>query len=165
LTSINLPSGATAEMLAPGKLKAKHQRAVTRALSSANQREGGFVLDLSDGVLGIVIQSWTCVDEEGQPLPIPSEDLKSLEELELEDYETLLAHPFVAEVSQLLMKYRTEKITADDFDNPNSPSEPSSGSSADLREEQSPKTSRGRSGTTSKSTSRSQSAGAGRRKS
>lgn len=160
-----LPSGATVELGAPDKLKAKHQRTVTRALSGGeDSRPGALILDLSDGVLGIIVQSWTLTGDDGKPLPIPSEDMDSLDELDIADYEALSSHPLVAEVTTKLMKLRAERVSVDDHADPHSPTEPSGESKPALREDASPKTSRTPPGTRQRSTSPSRSGGAGPRK-
>jgi hypothetical protein len=163
---IDLPSGAWADLLAPDKLKAKHQRAVMRAITSREQREGGYAVDLTDGVIAVIVQDWNVTDDDGNVLPLPSEKFDSIEELSMEDYEALLGHEYVEQVATRLMQLRAERVTPDDWDKPESPSEPSSesGPAARAAASRSTKTS-ARSGTTTKRTSTSRSGGTGRRKS
>jgi hypothetical protein len=162
---IDLPSGAWADLLAPDKLKAKHQRAVMRAVTSTEQREGGMAVDLTDGVIAVIVQDWNITGDDGGLLPLPSERFDSIDELSIEDYEALLGHEYVTTVAQRLMKLRAERVSPDDWDKPESPSEPSSGSGPGARAaaSRSTKTS-ARSGTKTRSTSTSRSGGAGRRK-
>ncbi|HZP55034.1 hypothetical protein [Actinocrinis sp.] len=163
---IDLPSGAWADLLAPDKLKAKHQRAVMRAVTAQDQREGGMAVDLTDGVIAIIIQDWNVTGDNGELLPLPSEKFASLDELTIEDYETLLGHEYVVQVATRLMKLRGERVSPDDWDDPESPSVPSAASGPGSRAERSPSTrTSARSGTKTKSTPGSRSAGAGRRKS
>lgn len=163
---IDLPSGAWADLLAPGKLKAKHQRAVMRAITSQEQREGGFAVDLTDGVIAVIVQDWNAAGDDGGLLPLPSEQFSSIDELSIEDYETLLNHEYVQQVATRLMQLRTEKVSPDDYDDAASPSEPSAESGPGLRAaaSRSTKTS-ARSGTKTRSTPGSRSATTGRRKS
>lgn len=171
---IDLPSGAWADLLAPEHLKAKHQRAVMRAITAQEQREGGFAVDLTDGVIAILVQDWNVTVEHKDPesgevtvtdLPVPSQDLAVIEELTIEDYETLLGHPFVTQVATRLMKLRAERVSPDDWADPASPSEPSNGSAPGSRAQKSPRTATSApSGTRTSSTSGSRSGGAGRRK-
>lgn len=168
---IDLPSGAWADLLAPDKLKAKHQRSVMRAITSQEQREGGLAVDITDGVIAILVQDWNVTGEKQDPqtgevttvlLPLPSEDFASLDELTIDDYETLLGHEYVKQVATKLMRLRAEKVTPDDYDDPDSPSGPSAGSGPGSRAELSPSTrTAGPGGTKRATTSRSRSAGAG----
>ena len=164
---IDLPSGARADLLSPDELKAKHTRAVTRAVSSLGDRRAGeLVDDLHTGVLAAVIQDWTCTgnrDNAGDEiLPIPSARLDSLDELTAWDYDALLNHDITAEVTRRYMELRTEKITPDDHADPASPTAPSDASGPALRAEPFPHTETdGPNGTTSPSTWRSLTAGDG----
>jgi hypothetical protein len=163
---IDLPSGAWADLLAPDKLKAKHMRAVMRAVTNQDQREGGMAVDLTDGVIAIIVQDWNVAGDDGELLPLPSEKFSSIEELSYEDYETLLGHEYVALVASRLMKLRAERVSPDDYENPESPSAPSSESGPGSRAAASPRTGTSApSGTRTRSTPGSRSAGAGRRKS
>lgn len=163
---IDLPSGAWADLLAPEHLKAKHQRAVMRAVSSQDQREGGMAVDLTDGVIAILVQDWNVAGDDGELLPLPSEKFSSLDELSIEDYETLLGHEYVVQVATRLMKLRGERVSPDDYDDPQSPSGPSSASGPGSRAAVSPRTGTSApSGTRTRSTPGSRSGGAGRRKS
>lgn len=162
---IDLPSGAWADLLAPDNLKAKHQRAVMRAVTSQDQREGGMAVDLTDGVIAILVQDWNVTGDDGEVLPLPSEKLTSLDELSIEDYETLLGHEYVVQVAARLMKLRGERVSPDDYDKPESPTVPSSAPGPGSRAAASPSTGTSApSGTRTRSTSSSRSAGAGRRK-
>lgn len=163
---IDLPSGAWADLLAPDKLKAKHQRAVMRAVTSQEQREGGMAVDLTDGVIAVIVQDWNAADDDGNLLPLPSEKFASIDELSIEDYETLLGHEYVVQVASRLMQLRSERISPDDYDDPASPSEPSAESGPGSRAAASRSTkSSAPSGTRTRSTPGSRSATAGRRKS
>lgn len=163
---INLPSGAWVDLLAPDRLKAKHQRAVMRAITSQEQREGGYAVDLTDGVIAVIVQDWNVTGDDGQLLRLPSEQFSSIDELSIEDYETLLGHEYVQEVATRLMKLRAERVSPDDYDDAASPSEPSaeSGPGSRAAASRSTKTS-APSGTKTKSTPGSRSATTGRRKS
>jgi hypothetical protein len=164
IDKVTLPSGATVELAMPDRLKSGHQRMVSRAISAAEQREGAFVLDMTDGALTILIQDWTCVGDDGEVLPIPRQNLRSLEELEPEDYETMLGHQFVTQIISQLMKLRTERVSPDDHEDPNSPSEPSSESKSGSGAARSGTGSRTPNGTRRNSTSRSRSGGGGPRR-
>lgn len=161
---IDLPSGAWADLLTPDKLKAKHHRTAIRAVSNVeNTRQGGMAVDMLDGALAIVVQDWDVPGEDGQILPIPSVDFDSIGEMEVEDYEALLAHPFVTQIVKRLQELRGEKVTPDDHDDPSSPSEPSNGSGPGPRAKTSLKAGTSApSGTTKRSTSGSRTGGAGR---
>ncbi len=160
---IDLPSGAKADLLPPDKLKAKHTRAVTRAISEAgDQRIGAMVNDMTDGILAIVVQDWTCVDDDGEVLPIPSVKLASIDELDAFDYDAILNHDITTEVTKRYLKLRGERISPDDHADPASPTGPSSGSGPALRVESSPSTTTsGPNGTTPPATSLSLTAGEG----
>lgn len=162
---ITLPSGAWADLLAPDRLKAKHQRAVMRAITNQEQRQGGMAVDLTDGVIAILVQDWNAADDDGELLPLPSEQLDSLGELTIEDYETLLGHEYVVQVASRLMQLRSERVSPDDYDDPASPSEPSAESGPGSRAAASRSTTTSSpSGTKTRSTSASRSGGTGRRK-
>lgn len=161
---IDLPSGAWADLLTPDKLKSKHLRIVNRAVTRMEQRDGGWLLDMIDGAVAIMVQEWSCPDDDGNVLPIPSVNLKSLDELSIEDYETLLQHEFVAEINNRIMKVRSERISPDDVEDPESPTVPSAESGLGLGEEPLPqKTIVVLNGTKPRSTSRSPKGGTGRR--
>ena len=172
---IDLPSGAWAELLSPAKLRAKHHQAVMRSITKMEgAREGALAVDLTEGCVAVVVQDWNVTyektnEETGEVtierLPVPSEDITSIGELEIGDFETLANHPYVVEVFKKIAAIRGERVDPSDYDDAASPSEPSSGSVPGSRAAASPRTgTSGRSGTTRKSTSASQSAGAGRRK-
>jgi hypothetical protein len=161
---IDLPSGAWADLLAPDKLKSKHLRIVNRAVTKMEQRDGGWLLDMIDGAVAIMVQEWSCTDDDGNVLPVPSVNLKSLDELSIEDYETLLQHEFVQEINNRIMKVRSERISPDDVEDPDSPTVPSAESGPGLGEEPSPqKTIVVLNGTKPRSTSRSPKGGTGHR--
>lgn len=158
---IELPSGAKADLLEPETLRSKHTRAITRCVSNiGDQRIGELVMDLSDGVLAVVVQDWTCTGSDGEVLPIPSADLNSLDDLDSRDYDVLLNHDVTAEVTRRYMTLRTERVSPDDHADPDSPTAPSDASGPALRAATSPRTkTAGPSGTTRRSTSRSLTAG------
>lgn len=171
---IDLPSGAWADLLTPDKMRAKHYRTAMRAISSmGKQRPGAQAIDMTDGAIAIMVQDWNVTVERkdersGQvtveALPVPSEDFEALDELEYEDYDTLLNHPFVRQIVQRINEVRGERVSPDDYDDPASPSEPSSESGLAPRATASPRTGTSTpSGTTKRSTSGSRSGGAGRR--
>jgi hypothetical protein len=161
---IALPSGAWADLLTPDKLKSKHVRLANRAVTKMEQRDGGWLLDMIDGCVAIMVQEWSCVDDDGNTLPVPSVNLKSLDELSIEDYETLIGHDFVSEINTRIMKMRAEKITPDDVENPDSPTVPSVESGLDSGAEPSPRKTTGTvNGTKPRSMSRSRKDGAGPR--
>ena len=149
-----LPSGAWADLLPPDKLKAKHVRAVTRAITSLkSDRIGALASDMNEGILAMIIQNWSCVDDDGKILPLPSLDIESLGELGFEDYDVLNNHDITAEVTRRYWALRTEKVTPDEHEDPDSPTAPSDASEPALREERSPSTEiAGPIGTTSPST-------------
>lgn len=157
---VDLPSGAKAELLSPDQLKAKHTRAVTRAISGGDRVLGQMIDDLHAGTLAAVIQAWTCTGDDGEILPIPAVQLSSLDELSAYDYDVLLNHDATAEVQRRYMELRTERVSPDDHADPESPTAPSDASEPALRAELSPRTkTAGPSGTRSRSTSRSLTAG------
>lgn len=161
---IDLPSGAWADLLTPDKLKSKHMRIVNRAVTRMEQRDGGWLLDMIDGAVAIMVQEWSCVDDDGNTLPIPSVNLKSLDELSIEDYETLVGHDFVQEINSRIMKVRSERVSPDDVEDPDSPTVPSAESGPGSGAEPSPpKTTAGLNGTKPRSTSRSPKGGTGHR--
>lgn len=171
---IDLPSGAWADLLTPDKLRAKHYRMAMRAISAmGKQRAGAAAIDMTDGAIAIMVQDWNITverkdEESGQvtvePLPVPSEDFDSIDELEIEDYDKILAHPFVRQIVERLNELRGERVSPDDYDDPASPSVPSSESGPASRAQASPRTGTStRSGTTKRPTSGSRSGGAGRR--
>lgn len=126
---VDLPSGATAELLAPDRLRAKHVRAMTRAISTFTaSRAGSIVVDVTDGAISIAVLSWTCTDEAGDLLPIPSEDLNSLDEMDAFDYYKILNHEYVTEINRKFTALREERDNPDDYADPDSPTRPSDGS-------------------------------------
>lgn len=131
-TRVELPSGAYAELRDPGSLKAKHRKQIARAMSDAD-RVGGFAVDMVDGSLAVLIVDWdVCDPDTGERLPLPSVDLKSLDECSDLDYEKLAAEPLVAEFTNRVLEARMRSMAAaddpDGYDNPASPTAPSGGS-------------------------------------
>ena len=129
---LTLSSGAYAEMLDPGTLKAKHRKQVARALNDSD-RVGAFMIDLVDGALAVLIVDWdVCDPDTRQPLPLPSVDLKSLEECADGDYEALCASPLVEEFTRRILEARKQSAGAadnpDGYDDPASPTAPSGAS-------------------------------------
>lgn len=134
MTRLELPSGAYAEMRDPGTLKAKHRKQIARAMSDAD-RMGGFMVDLVDGALAVLIVEWdVCDPETGNPLPLPSVSLSSLDECLDADYEALCAEPLVGEFTRRTLEARMRAAKAadnpDDYDDPASPTAPSGASTA-----------------------------------
>ena len=132
MTRLELPSGAYAEMQDPGTLKAKHRKQIARAMNDAD-RVGGFMVDLVDGALAVLIIDWdVCDPETGQQLPLPSVSLKSLDECSDADYEALCAEPLVEEFTRRTLEARMRTAAAadnpDGYDDPASPTAPSGGS-------------------------------------
>jgi hypothetical protein len=126
---ITLPSGAEAELMPPDKLRAKHMRIMTRAISNAGaQRAGAMVVDFTDGAIAIVVQEWTCTDGDDKPLPVPSADWNSLDEMDPFDYLALLNHDFVTEVTKKVAALNAERENPDDYADPASPTAPSDAS-------------------------------------
>lgn len=161
---IGLPSGAWADLLTPDKLRSRHLRLANRAVTAMDQRQGGWLLDMIDGCVAILVQEWSCVDDDGNTLPIPSADLNSLDELTIEDYETLVGHRFVKEINERIIRVRSERVTPDDVEDPDSPTVPSAESGPGSGEEPSPqRTTAALNGTKPSRTSRSRSGGAGHR--
>jgi hypothetical protein len=131
-TRVELPSGAYAELRDPGSLKAKHRKQIMRAMNDAD-RMGSFAVDMVDGSLAVLIVDWdVCDPDTGEQLPLPSEDLKSLEECSDTDYEALAAEPMVGEFTSRVLQARMRSMAAaddpDGYDDPASPTAPSGGS-------------------------------------
>lgn len=129
---VTLPSGAYAELRDPGTMKAKHRKQIARAMSDAD-RVGGFAVDIVDGSLAVLIVDWNvCDPETGEPLPLPSVNLTSLDECSELDYEALAAEPLVGEFTSRVLEARMRSArTVDDpdgYDDPASPTAPSGGS-------------------------------------
>jgi hypothetical protein len=132
MTRVTLPSGAYAELRDPGSLKAKHRKQIARAMSDAD-RVGGFFVDMIDGALAVLIVDWdVCDPETGNQLPLPSVDLKSLDECSDADYEALCAEPLVGDFARRTLEARVRAAKAvddpDGYDDPASPTAPSGGS-------------------------------------
>lgn len=164
----DLPSGAWVELVAPGRLKAKHHRTVMRALKSDDDRVGGQAVDLVDGVLAMLIRAWSVTGDDGEVLPIPSLDLDSIDELELEDYEALLAIPLVGVTTKRISDARSaaaaDRVTPDDWDDESSPTAPSDAAKQRSRAASAPSSGRpGTPGATSRKTSGGRTASGGRR--
>lgn len=125
---VTVPSGAWVQLHVPARLKAKHQKAVFSALDPAHKdREVASMLDLIDGVLAMLITDWSVVGDDGEILPIPSADLDSLGELEIADSEFLQALPCVGSTAATVIKARRDAVASpDDWDDPSSPTAPSS---------------------------------------
>lgn len=121
-----LPSGASVEMLAVTVLKAKHFRQVVRAISDMEGRFGGQALDLLDGVVAMLVVSWTVTGGDGEILPIPQVHIDSIEELDLEDYTYLIGLPVVKNTAAKVMESQRPVDSPDGWDDPMSPSGPSS---------------------------------------
>lgn len=129
MSRIKLPSGAFAEMQDPGPLKAKHRKQMMRGIQD-DARMGGVLVDLVDGVITILVVDWDVRDPEtGEPLPLPSLDRNSLDEIADDDYEALCADPLVKSLTERIMKARTGvDDSPDGYDDPSSPTAPSGGS-------------------------------------
>jgi hypothetical protein len=128
MTRLELPSGAYAEMCDPGPLKAKHRKQMMRAVQD-DSRMGGVLVDLIDGVIAILVTDWDVRDPETrEPLPLPSVDVNSLEEIADDDYEALCADPLVQSLVRRIMKARTG--VADNPDGHNDPASPTAPSVA-----------------------------------
>jgi hypothetical protein len=132
MTRVTLPSGAYAELRDPGSMKAKHRKQIARAMSDAD-RVGGFAVDMVDGALAVLIVDWdVCDPETGKQLPLPSVDLKSLDECSDSDYEALANQPLVGEFTRRVLEARMRSAQAadnpDGYDDPASPTAPSGGS-------------------------------------
>ena len=164
---IDIPSGAWADLLTPDKLKSRHLRQVNRAISQmGDARIGSKLLDLVDGCVAIIVQEWSVVDDDGNPLAIPSENFGVLDELSIDDYETLVGHEYVVATSQRILALRAERISPDDVEDPDSPTVPSAASGPGSEGEPSPqKTTATLNGTKPRATSSSRKGGTGHRKS
>jgi hypothetical protein len=129
MTRLKLPSGAYAEMRDPNILKAKHRKQMMRAIKDGD-RLGGTLVDSIDGIIAILVVDWDVSDPEtGEPLPLPSVSLDSLDELADDDYEALCADPSVKTLTQRIFKARTGIAdNPDGHDDPASPTEPSAAS-------------------------------------
>lgn len=129
MTRLKLPSGAYAEMRDPGPLKAKHRKAMMRTIQD-DSRMGGVLVDIIDGVVAILTVEWDVRDPEtGEPLPLPSVDRNSLEEIADDDYEALCAAPEVQSLAQRILKARKGvEDNPDDHEDPASPTAPSGAS-------------------------------------
>lgn len=123
MTTLTLPSGATATLRDPETLRAKHKKQVYKAISHVEQRVGATAVDMLDGCIAVLVTAWTCTDEDGQPLPIPSEDIEAIDEIDADDYEALTTHPSITALAERVSKART--VTPDDHADPTSPTEPS----------------------------------------
>lgn len=162
---ITFPSGAWADLLPPDQMRSRHIRMMTRSVSGFDeQRIGSRLVDMTDGAAAILVQDWSCVGGDGEVLPLPSADLGSLEDMDVGDYLMLINHDFVAEVQKKFTELMTQRVSPDDFADPDSPTEPSAASGPGSRAAKSlPAKTAGRAGTKPKATSGSPSAGAGRR--
>lgn len=122
MTRLELPSGAYAELLDPGPLKAKHRKQMMRGIQD-DSRMGGVLVDLIDGVIAILVTEWNvCDPATKEPLPLPSVDRNSLDEIADDDYEALCGAPEVKSLSQRIMKARTGvSDNPDGYDDPASP--------------------------------------------
>jgi hypothetical protein len=81
---ITLPSGATATLKDPSKLRVKDRRTI---MTSSEKAEGGDLakaLALSDALLAVLIEDWSF------DFPIPSVKASSVDELEMKDYDYLV---------------------------------------------------------------------------
>jgi hypothetical protein len=126
---LELPSGAYAEMLDPGPLKAKHRKAMMRGIQD-DGRMGGVLVDIIDGVITILVTDWdVCDPGTGERLPLPSVDRNSLDECADTDYEALCAAPEVQSLAQRILKARTGAADdPDGYEDPASPTAPSAAS-------------------------------------
>lgn len=123
MSTLTLPSGATATLRDPETLRAKHKKQVYKAISHAEQRAGATAIDMLDGCIAVLVTAWTCTDEDGAALPLPSEDIEAIDEMDGDDYEALTAHPAVTSLAKRVTQAR--KVTPDDHADPTSPTEPS----------------------------------------
>lgn len=161
---LELPSGATAELIAPDQLRSKHVRMMTRAITKAavGRRDGDWIVDTTDGSVAVVVADWTCTGSDGQVLALPSADLSVLEDMDPFDYYAILNHDFVTQVTKKFTDLQSERVDPSDHADPASPTVPSAESGHGLREiESRPAKTSGARGTKSRSTSGSPSAGAG----
>jgi hypothetical protein len=80
---ITLPSGATATLKDPKKLRVKDRKAIIKS----SEVEGGDLaraMALSDALVAIMVEAWSL------DLPVPSIKIDSLGELEMADYDALV---------------------------------------------------------------------------
>jgi len=111
--TVKLPSGAEVVLKDPKTLRVKDRKKVFEQASNA--KEGIMqALSLNDGLLAILIESWTL------DLIIPSVRIESIDEMEMADYD------FLAEETKESQKVlfpalgkndETEKNTESPFDN------------------------------------------------
>jgi hypothetical protein len=138
---IDLPSGAWMDLLRPDTMRSKHIRQMTKSVSDLGdgRRVGANIVDLNDGVAAILVQDWNCTGSDGEVLPIPSEDLESLDDMDPDDYLILINHEWIGVVQQKIFTLMGERVTPDDHADPDSPSAPSVESGLALRAAPSPR--------------------------
>ena len=163
---VNLPSGAWMDVERPKVLRSGHLRIASMALTTIDDkaRIGTRLVEITDAAMAIAVQDWSCTGSDDKVLPVPSQDMLSLEDMDPLDFVMLRNHEDVQWIRNELMDIYTKSVTPDDVDNPESPTEPSAASGPGSRADESlPARTAGRAGTKPRRTSGSPSAGAGPR--
>lgn len=82
MTVVNLPSGNTATLLDPKKLKQKDRQ---KLYTNETEVTVEGAMRLQNNLMAILVTEWSF------PLPVPSVKIDSLGELEIGDYDALIA--------------------------------------------------------------------------
>jgi hypothetical protein len=118
---VSLPSGAWVELRDPATLRRGDKKRALKLVPIDEDVELslGTALELSDGVLVVMITAWSY----DLPLPVT---LESLALLPMADGDALEELPLIREAHKLLYPEQAEK-TAEQVTDPASPTEPSAG--------------------------------------
>lgn len=115
-----LPSGGWVEFCDPSTLKAKHKKRVLRRLRTLDmERPMSSGIDYTDAIACEVITCWEVPYLPDAPLPSENPDL--LDELDIDDYDEL-----IAALAPFLDHFNRRRPTPDDAEDETSPSVPAS---------------------------------------
>lgn len=114
--SVDLPSGGSAVLRDPVELRAKDRRAVLEQIVDPDRKVAAG-LDMVDGTIAMLIESWTVPYLPDAPLP--SKDLAILGELTIADKVAL-----DAAVKPAIDVLFPPKVTAENAGTPGSPTKP-----------------------------------------
>jgi len=116
---ITLPSGGWVELRDYRELRAGDKKRILRGIKDG-QSQVGSALDVTDGIIAMLVTNWEIPGMEA--LPVPSASLESIELLTIADYDALVAA--VGPAAQALMPKAPSPDQADD---PKSPTPPAAG--------------------------------------
>lgn len=119
LTRVDLGQGDWADIRDPKQVRSGHRKAVTRRLR-LDSTLGTQIVEVMEEVLAFAILAWSL------PLPVPSVNRDSLDELTTEQEDALQADPVVMDIATALSSSMSMLNPNRQSRDPNSPTGPSS---------------------------------------